>query len=226
MQNERQGLVIAIDGPSGAGKSTVARLLARRLGYTYIDTGALYRAVGWKAKQDGVDPADEAALRALCERVEVAIGHDRDGQQVFLNGRNITGEIRTPEMGMLASAVSKSPAVRARLLTFQRKLGDQGGVVMDGRDIGTVVFPDADVKIFLDASAEERGRRRYRELREKGMPVDLATITGEIRARDLQDSTREIAPLRPAPDAETVDSSTMTIDQVVDVLLAIIARKG
>jgi len=226
MRNERHGLVIAIDGPSGAGKSTVARLLARRLGYTYIDTGALYRAVGWKAKQDGVDAADEAALQALCDHTEVAIGHDGDVQHVFLNGQDITGDIRTPEMGMMASAVSRSPAVRARLLTLQRKLGDRGGVVMDGRDIGTVVFPKADVKIFLDASPEERGRRRYRELREKGMPVDLAIITEEIRARDLQDSSRDIAPLRPAPDAVAVDSSTMNIEQVVDALLALISRKG
>jgi CMP/dCMP kinase len=226
MQNERQGLVIAIDGPSGAGKSTVARLLARRLGYTYIDTGALYRAVGWKAKQEGIDPADGAALDALCERIDVSLGHDSDGQRVFLNGQDISGEIRTPEMGMLASAVSMSPAVRARLLTLQRNLGERGGVVMDGRDIGTVVFPKADVKIFLDAGAEERGRRRYRELRDKGMPVDLATITAEIRARDQQDSSRKIAPLRPAPDAVTVDSSAMTIDEVVEAMLAVIARKG
>jgi cytidylate kinase len=226
MPKDRRGLVIAIDGPSGAGKSTAARLLARRLGYTYIDTGALYRAVGWKAKQDGVDPADEEALRRLCERSEVALGTDGDMQRVFLNGQDITGEIRTPEMGMLASAVSKSPSVRARLLTLQRRLGERGSVVMDGRDIGTVVFPGADVKVFLDASAEERGRRRYRELREKGMAVDLATITEEIRARDLQDSSRAIAPLRPAPDAIAVDSSAMNIEQVVDALLAIIARKG
>lgn len=212
-------LVIAIDGPSGAGKSTIARLLALRLGYTYIDTGAMYRAVGWKAAQDGVDPANEAALETLCGRIEVSIEHDHDGQRVLVNGVDVTGEIRTPAMGMMASTVSKSPAVRARLLTLQRALGERGGVVMDGRDIGTVVFPGADAKFFLDASDEERGRRRYRELKGKGMDVDLATITEEIRQRDRQDSGRALAPLRRAQDARFIDSSSMTIEQVVDAML-------
>jgi CMP/dCMP kinase len=220
----KKGLVIAIDGPSGAGKSTIARLLSRSLGYTYIDTGAMYRAVGWKAKKDGVDPADEGALACLCERIDITIRHDACGQRVLVNGTDVSGEIRTPEMGMMASAVSKSPAVRARLLTLQRNLGAEGGVVMDGRDIGTVVFPDADRKFYLDASAEERGRRRYRELKEKGMDVDLSAITEEIRARDLQDSTREHAPLRKAPDARYVDSSKMTIEDVVAEMLG--AVKG
>jgi cytidylate kinase len=214
-----RALVIAIDGPSGAGKSTVAKLLARRLQYTYIDTGAMYRAVGWNAVREGVDPGDEQSLAALCGRTDVTIAHDGDGQRVFVNGVDVSGEIRTPAMGMMASAVSRSPAVRAHLLTLQRKLGERGGVVMDGRDIGTVVFPDADVKFFLDASAEERGRRRYAELREKGMDVDLAAITEEIRARDLQDSSRSIAPLRQASDALYVDSSALSIDDVVRTLL-------
>jgi cytidylate kinase len=218
----KKGLVIAIDGPSGAGKSTIAKLLSGRLGYTYIDTGAMYRAVGWKAKQDSVGLGDEAALARLCERVDITICHDASGQRVLVNGTDVSNEIRTPEMGMMASAVSKSPAVRARLLTLQRKLGAEGGVVMDGRDIGTVVFPDADRKFYLDASAEERGRRRYRELKEKGMDVDLAGITEEIRARDLQDSTREHAPLRKAPDARYVDSSAMTIEDVVSEMLGIV----
>lgn len=219
MTGERAQMVIAIDGPSGAGKSTVAKLLARRLGYTYIDTGAMYRAIGWKAKQDGIDPSDEVALTALSERADVTLAHDDAGQRVIVNGVDVSGEIRTPEMGMLASAVSRSPAVRARLLVLQRRLGERGGVVMDGRDIGTVVFPDADVKFFLDASAEERGRRRYRELRDKGMAVEQAAITEEIRARDLQDSSRSIAPLRKAPDAHYIDSSDRNIDEVVDALL-------
>jgi cytidylate kinase len=223
--NGKQGLVIAIDGPSGAGKSTIAKLLARRLGYTYIDTGALYRAIGWKAKQEGVDPANEAALAQLCGRVDIIIAHEGGDQRVYVNGVDVTGSIRTPEMGMMASAVSKSPAVRSRLLSLQRKLGEHGGVVMDGRDIGTVVFPNADLKVFLDASCEERGRRRYRELREKGLDVDLATITEEIRTRDAQDSSREIAPLRRAPDAVSVDSSTMTIEEVVNAMLNAVAAK-
>ena len=225
MNQQKKGLVIAVDGPSGAGKSTIARMLARRLGYTYIDTGALYRAIGWKAKQEGIDPSDDAALQQLCSRTDVTIKHDANVQRVLVNGVDVTGEIRTSEMGMMASAVSKSPAVRARLLTLQRGLGASGGVVMDGRDIGTVVFPGAEVKFYLDASAEERGRRRWRELKEQGMDVDQAVITAEIRARDLQDSSRDIAPLKRAPDALYVDSSTMTIDDVVASLLSVCAEK-
>ena len=225
MDQRKKGQVIAIDGPSGAGKSTIARILARRLGYTYIDTGAMYRAIGWKAKQGGVDPSDEAALQQLCSRTDVAIKHDANGQRVLVDGVEVTGEIRTPEMGMMASAVSKSPAVRARLLTLQRGLGASGGVVMDGRDIGTVVFPGAEVKFYLDASAEERGRRRWQELKEKGMDVDQAVITAEIRARDLQDSSREIAPLKRASDACYVDSSAMTIAEVVSSMLSMCTEK-
>jgi len=225
MEQGNKGQVIAIDGPSGAGKSTIAKRLARQLGYTYIDTGAMYRAIGWQAKREGIDTADENALARLSAGTEVTIRHDAEGQRVLVNGRDVTDDIRTPEMGMLASAVSKSPAVRARLLTLQRRLGDAGGVVMDGRDIGTVIFPHADAKFFLDASAEERGRRRWQELKEKGMDVDRAAITAEIRARDLQDSSRSIAPLKRAEDAQYVDSSTMTIDGVVEVMLSQIRKK-
>lgn len=225
MTNGKKGLVIAIDGPSGAGKSTVAKQLARRLGYIYIDTGALYRAIGWQARRDGVDPADEAALGRLCARTEITIRHDAGGQRVLVNGIDVTGEIRTPEMGMMASAVSRSPAVRTRLLALQRGLGAQGGVVMDGRDIGTVVFPDADIKFYLDASAEERGRRRWQELREKGMHVDRAAITEEIRTRDRQDSTREIAPLKRAADARHLDSSALSIEEVLREMMSVIAGR-
>lgn len=217
---KRKELVIAIDGPSGAGKSTLARMLARQMGYVYIDTGAMYRAVGWKAKQEGIDPADEKGLAELCGRIEIAITNDGDTARFSVNGIAVTGEIRTPEMGMMASAVSKSPAVRARLLELQRALGAGGGVVMDGRDIGTVVFPDADVKFYLDASAEERGRRRFLELKEKGMEVELERITREIRERDRQDSSRAIAPLRQADDAVLIDSSRMSIDEVLAVMLS------
>jgi cytidylate kinase len=220
----RCGLVIAIDGPSGSGKSTLARLLANRLGYIYIDTGAMYRSLGWKAKQEGVDPADEAGLSALANRTKVAIEQDNNAPRFFVDGLDVTGLIRTPEMGMMASAVSRSPAIRARLLTLQRELGKHGGVVMDGRDIGTVVFPDADIKFYLVASPAERGKRRYLELRAKGMDVDLAQITREIEVRDQQDSGREIAPLRQAEDALLVDSSALTIDEVLDRMLAAIVR--
>lgn len=221
---DRRGLVIAIDGPSGSGKSTLAQLLANRLGYIYIDTGAMFRSLGWKAKQEGVNPADEAGLAALAARTIVAIEQDNNDPRFFVDGFDVTGLIRTPEMGMMASAVSRSPAVRARLLTLQRELGKDGAVVMDGRDIGTVVFPDADVKFYLVASAAERGRRRYLELKAKGMDVDLAQITREIEMRDQQDSAREIAPLRQAEDALLVDSSALTIEEVLERMLAAVGR--
>ncbi len=217
---QKNGLVIAIDGPSGAGKSTTARRLAERLGYIYIDTGAMYRSIGWKAAQEKIDPADEQKLAELCSRTEVSIKRDNGDSRFLVDGVDVTGEIRTPEMGMMASAVSKSPAVRARLLTLQRELGSRGSVVMDGRDIGTVVFPDAEVKFYLDASAEERGKRRYLELKAKGMEVDQNRITREIRERDQQDSTRAVAPLKKADDAILIDSSSMSIEAVLDRMLS------
>lgn len=225
MTGRNDGLVIAIDGPSGAGKSTLARLLANRLGYVYIDTGAMYRAIGWKAKQEGVDPSDLARLAELCSRIEVTIKKDNGDPRFYVDGFDVTALIRTPEMGMMASAVSRSPAVRTRLLTLQRELGRHGNVVMDGRDIGTVVFPGADLKFYLDASAEERGKRRYLELKAKGMNVDLRQITAEIEERDRQDSGRDIAPLRRADDALLLDSSNMGIEEVLEQLLAAVRKK-
>jgi len=221
---KKKGFIIAIDGPSGAGKSTVARLLAQRLGYLYIDTGAMYRSIGWKAKKERIDPSDETGLADLCARTDVTIKKDNSDPRFYVDGVDVTGEIRTPEMGMMASAVSKSPAVRARLLTLQRALGKNGGVVMDGRDIGTVVFPGADWKFYLDATAGERGKRRYRELKEKGMDVDLARITEEIKDRDRQDSGRSIAPLRKADDALLIDSSVLGIDEVINRMVSEIAK--
>ncbi len=221
---KKHGLVIAIDGPSGAGKSTTARLLAERLGYIYIDTGAMYRAIGWKAKQEGIDPKNEESLAGLCGRTEVTIKKDNNDPRFYVDGRDVSSEIRTPEMGMMASAVSKSPSVRARLLTLQRDLGRSGGVVLDGRDIGTVVFPDAEVKFFLDAGPEERGRRRYEELRAKGMDVDLARITQEIRERAQQDSMRSLAPLRRADDALLIDSTNLNISEVLERMLSEIRK--
>jgi cytidylate kinase len=221
---KKNGLVIAVDGPSGAGKSTTARRLAERQGYIYIDTGAMYRAIGWKAKREGIDPADEARLADLCGRTEVTIKKDNNDPRISVDGIDVTGEIRTPEMGMMASAVSKSRVVRARLLTLQRELGRHGGVVMDGRDIGTVVFPDADVKFYLDASAGERGKRRYLELKAKGMDVDRARITKEIEERDQQDSSRALAPLKMADDALLIDSSAMSIEDVLDRMLTEIKK--
>ncbi len=225
MTDKKKRLVIAVDGPSGAGKSTVARLLAGRLGYIYIDTGAMYRSIGWKAKHEGIDPAHEASLADLCSRTDITIKKDNSDPRFYVNGRDVTGEIRTPEMGMLASAVSKSPSVRARLLVLQRELGRQGGVVMDGRDIGTVVFPEADVKFYLDASVAERGKRRFRELKAKGMDVDLTRITREIEERDMQDSGRALAPLRRAEDALMIDSSALSIEEVLDRMVSEIHKR-
>ncbi len=221
---KKNGLVVAIDGPSGAGKSTAARLLAQRLGYLYIDTGAMYRAIGWKARQENIDTADENKLADLCTRSTITIKKDNNDPRIYVNGLDVSGEIRTPEMGMIASAVSKSPAVRALLLTVQRELGRNGGVVMDGRDIGTVVFPDADVKFFLDASAEARGKRRYLELKAKGMDVDCARITREILERDKQDCGRDIAPLKKSDDALLIDSTALSIDATIETMLSAIRR--
>jgi len=186
----------------------------------------MYRSIGWKAKREGIDPEDERGLAELCARTAVTIKKDNKDPKIFVDGNDVSGEIRTPDMGMMASAVSKSPAVRARLLTLQRELGENGGVVMDGRDIGTVVFPEADMKFYLDASAEERGRRRFVELRSKGMDVDRAQITQEIRERDRQDSGRKIAPLRKADDAVLIDSSDMSIDEVLHRMISEIAKVG
>jgi cytidylate kinase len=220
----KKGLIIAIDGPSGAGKSTTARRLAERLGYVYIDTGAMYRAVGWKAVQEKIDPADEEMLADLCRRTEVSISRSDGEPKISVDGRDVSGEIRTPEMGMMASAVSQSASVRARLLALQRELGKGGGVVMDGRDIGTVVFPDADVKFFLDAGVEERGLRRYRELKAKDADVDLERITREIGDRDRQDSSRSLAPLRRADNAFLIDSTALDINEVLERMLAEIEK--
>jgi cytidylate kinase len=222
---KKKGLIIAIDGPSGAGKSTVARLLAKRLGYTYIDSGAMYRSIGWKALREGVDPADEQALAKLCGRTNISIRKDNDDPRIFADGVDVSDAIRTPEMGMMASAVSRSRAVRARLLMLQRELGAQGNVVMDGRDIGTVVFPGADIKFYLDATAAERGGRRFLELKARGQDVDLARITREIEERDLQDSERELAPLTRAADALLIDSSRMGVDEVIDRMLTEVRKR-
>lgn len=184
----------------------------------------MYRAIGWKTKQEGVDPADDKKLSDLCARSVVTIKKDNNDPRFYVDGIDVTSEIRTPEMGMMASAVSKAPAVRARLLTLQRDLGKSGGVVMDGRDIGTVVFPDADVKFFLDASAAERGKRRYLELKAKGMDVDLGQITREIEERDKQDRGRDIAPLKKAEDALLIDSTALNIDETIEQMVSVIEK--
>ncbi len=211
-------LIVAIDGPSGAGKSTVGKLLARELGYLYIDTGAMYRAIGLKAVREGLELKEGDALRALCARTEVRLVQDVVGLKVYLDNEDVSETIRTPDMGMAASAVSAQPCVRERLLQLQRRLGEGGGVVLEGRDIGTVVFPEAGVKFYLDANVEERARRRWMEFKEKGIETDLQKTIEEVSKRDYDDSHRDIAPLKKARDAVVVDSSGMGIKDVVTLM--------
>ena len=222
----KQFYSVAIDGPSGAGKSTLARRAAARLNFRYVDTGAIYRAVGYHMALMGVGPRDKDGITRLIDDVNIRIEYPDDGiQHMILNGRDITGEIRTPEMSLYASGVSTLPCVREYLLDMQRALARTHSVIMDGRDIGTVVLPDADVKIFLTASPEKRAERRYAELREKGEKATLAKVLDEMRLRDRQDTTRDIAPLRCAPDAVRLDTSDMTLDESEEAILRIVRGK-
>ena len=206
--------VIAIDGPAGAGKSTVAKIVAEKLGYTYIDTGAMYRAVAWKTLQQSSEATDEAILRAV-EGIDVRLACTDSGTRVTVDGTDVTGEIRTPEVTHIVSRVAALGPVREKMVELQRAMAANGAVVMDGRDIGTNVLPNADVKIFLTASVEERARRRYDEMKEKGYAVDFDDLKKEIASRDKQDSEREISPLRQAEDAILLDSTALSIDAVV-----------
>jgi cytidylate kinase len=212
-------LLITIDGPAGAGKTTVSRQLAERLGYTYIDTGALYRAVAYETHARGVDADDDAGLKQLCSGLEIAFVAGEGGVRLMSNRVDITGLIRTPEITMLASAVSARPVVREFLLDLQREMGQKKGVVFEGRDMGTVVFPGADVKFFLSASTDTRARRRYQELAPK-TSVTLAEVAEDMKRRDQNDSTRELAPLKPAADAILIDSSNLSIQEVVDLMVS------
>jgi cytidylate kinase len=218
-------LIIAIDGPSGAGKSTLAKKLAADLGFIYLDTGAMYRALALKILRQGVDLADDQKLAELVNSTSVDLQCDRAELEVLLDGKNVASEIRTPAVSQMASKASALKLVRDRMLDLQRRVGERGSVVAEGRDIGTVVFPDAQVKIFLSASAAERARRRYAELRAAGQPVDLDVTLREIEQRDKRDSERALAPLRKADDALVIDSSNSTADEVAACVLAEIRMK-
>lgn len=211
-------VVVAIDGPAGAGKSTVARRLAARLGYQLLDTGAIYRAVALLARRQGIPWDDEARLAGLAGGLDVGFRLDGELNRVLVNGEDVTAAIRTPEMSQGASRVSALPAVRAALLGLQRRLGAGGGVVAEGRDIGTVVFPDSPAKFFVTASPEVRARRRYQELAAAGQPVDEQATLDEVIERDRRDETRAAAPLKQAADALRIDTSVLTIEQVVETL--------
>lgn len=219
--------VVAIDGPAGAGKSTVARAVAKALGYLLVDTGALYRGVALAARERGVDWQNGAALGALAQALDLRQLPDADGSaRLFIDGRDRSGEIRTPEISMGASHVSRHPPVRDALRGIQRKLGEHGGAVLEGRDIGTVIFPDAEVKVFLTASSETRARRRVDELQARGETVAFEATLRDVEARDRQDRDREVAPLRPAEDSILVDTSGKGVSEVVNEVLAIARARG
>jgi len=217
---------VAIDGPVSAGKSTIARLVARDLGYTYVDSGAMYRALAWAAVEKGIQSDDRAQVVELLRSTTIELSPRPDGaNEVFVNGRDVSGEIRTPEISQLSSKLSAMTPVRRRMVAIQQRMAKAGGVVMEGRDIQTVVLPDAEVKIFLTASAEERARRRWQELRNRGLKADLDEVLADVQARDRRDSTRADSPLKPAPDAVHVDTSGLTIEQVVQRVLAVVRDK-
>ena len=223
---KKKSRALAIDGPAGAGKSTIAKAVSRELGWIYVDTGAMFRAVALFLLREGVKADDKEAVRRAVPGAEVTIRYENGEQQVLLNGENVSGMIRTEEVGNMASACSVYPEVRERLLELQRSLAEREPVVMDGRDIGTVVLPDAETKVFLTASVRVRAMRRYKELTEKGAVCDLKEIEKDIEERDYRDTHRETAPLARAEDAVLVDSSDMTAREVTDRLLSLVREKG
>ena len=217
--------IVAIDGPVGAGKSTVARGVAQRLRFRYVDTGAMYRSVAWAVLQRGVSLSDERAVTALARSVRIDFVTDPLGQRVLVDGVDVTEAIRTPQVSDGASIVSVYPGVREAMVTIQRRMGVDGGVVMEGRDIGTVVFPDAEIKVFLDASLDERARRRFEELKARGAGVDLESVRKAEEGRDRRDRTRNHSPLRAAPDAVVIDSTGVPADEVVARIVQLVQRR-
>jgi len=218
-------LIIAIDGPSGVGKSTLSKVLSHELGYLNLDTGAMYRAVALAASRLGVDARDHDALRHICDDIVIEFARDKGGERVLLGDEDVSSEIRSPEISLLTAAVAACPDVRLAMVARQRELGIGGGVVLEGRDIGTVVFPQADVKFFLKASSEVRGKRRFLELQSKGVDVDLARTIAEVEARDTADISRTASPLVQADDAVVIDTTELDITQVLDRMFAVVAER-
>jgi len=212
-------IIIAIDGPAGSGKSTTARLVAQKLGYIYIDTGAMYRALTLKVIELGIDPNDESSIIKIAENTKIELLYENGNLKVILDGKDVSEKIRSPEVTSLVSIVSAHPKLRDIMVKKQRELGRNGGVVMDGRDIGTVVFPDADLKIFMTADVRERAKRRQKELKAQGFDVEIEKLIKEIEERDKFDSTREIGPLKKADDAIEIDTTNLTIDEQVELVL-------
>ncbi len=213
---------VAVDGPAGAGKSTISKAVAKRLGFVYIDTGAMYRAIGLAAVRRGIDTTDAKGVESILDEVEVSISHNESGQQIYLNGENVSEEIRLPEISVAASNVAVIPAVRLKLVELQRRLAEKTDVIMDGRDIGTYVLPDAEVKIFLTASSEERAKRRLKELVEKGVETTFEEVLADMEYRDKNDSGREFAPLRAAEDSIPFDNTEITLSEAVDKICEIV----
>ena len=218
-------LIVAIDGPAGAGKSTVAKRLAKELGYTYMDTGAMYRAFAWRVMEQGMDLSDKRELRRVLQQTNIELVEHFGRPGVLLNGVDVTDRIRTPELSQLASRISTSKIVRERMVELQRAIGSQGGVVAEGRDIGTVVFPDAEVKIYLDASSQERARRRFEEFGGQAGQGTMEETVSEMEERDRRDKERDIAPLRKAEDALVIDSTDSAVDGVVERIMQEIKKK-
>ncbi|MCJ7803574.1 MAG: (d)CMP kinase [Desulfobacterales bacterium] len=223
--SKRKRLTIAIDGPSGAGKSTVARFLAKRLGYVYIDTGAMYRSVALRVKEKGISPEDELALNQLASSLHITFITEGEQTRVCCDGEDITSAIRSPEISRLASYISKQKGVREALVQMQREMGKEGGVILEGRDIGTVVFPDADVKFYLDAKSDERVRRRYHEMVKKGVKVDFKETQEELIQRDHNDMHRIHSPLKKANDALFIDSTHRSVEEVVEEMVHMVKAK-
>lgn len=219
------GYKIAIDGPAGAGKSTIARRVAKQLGFIYVDTGAMYRAMALYLMREQVEPQDKDAVSGKCKEADITIAYENGEQVVFLNGENVNGFIRTEQVSVMASLTSANPDVRKKLVELQKKLASDTDVVMDGRDIGTCVLPDAEVKVFLTAGSRVRAQRRYQELAAKGETCDIDSIEKDIIERDKQDMTREISPLKAAEDASFVDSSYMTIEEVASAIMDMAEKK-